>query len=258
MRRMPLASFSMHGIFMAFLLAGIAATAQAQGTPDNSSNGFHGQMGSKLPLAAVHLPDIVSDSMGVDFAPYFHQSLLPSLRRSWHSVIRERGITPTSPLKLAAEFTVHKDGTLDELKIAESSGDAEADQAALDAIRNAGPFAALPAEFKGESLRLRCRMDAFFPFRADGITPPQIIPPQVTAEYSDQARRKHVEGTVLLSLLVNTDGEPRDIKIIHSLGSGLDEKAVEAVEKWRFHPAMKDGSPVAQTISAEVSFHLYK
>jgi TonB family protein len=196
--------------------------------------------------------------MGVDFAPYFHDSVLPSLRRSWHSVVREKGFAPATPLKLAAEFTVHKDGTLDELKVAESSGDAEADQAALDAIRNTSPLAALPAEFKGESLKLRCRMDAFFPFYADGITPPQVIPPQAVPEYTDKARRKHVEGTVLLSLLVATDGKPTNIKVIRPLGSGLDERAVETVEKWRFHPAMKDGNPVAQTISVEISFRLYK
>ena len=230
---------------------------QSQDVPDGQT-GFHRPMRSKIPLTSVHLPDIMSDSMGVDFARYFHDSVLPSLRRSWHSVIREKGIAPATPLKVAVEFTVHKDGTLDELKLAESSGDAEADQAALDAIRNASPLVALPAEFKGGSLRLRCRMDAFFPFYANGITPPQVIPPQVNAEYSDEARRKHVEGTVLLSLLVTTDGKPTDIKVIRPLGSGLDEQAIEAVQKWRFHPAMKDGNPVEQTISVEVSFHLYK
>lgn len=256
MRRMSLARFSLRGILVVFLLAGIAATAQSQGTPDSGQGGLHRPM--KTPLAGVHLPDIVSDSMGVDFAPYFHQNLLPSLRRSWHSVIREKGIAPPHPRKIVVEFTILKNGAIDDLKLAEGSDDPETDQAALDAIPNSAPFGALPAEFKGDSIRLRCIMDVFFPFYANGITPPQVIPPQANAEYSDKARRKHVEGTVLLSLLVTTDGKPADIKVIRSLGDGLDEKAVEAVQQWRFHPAMKDGNPVDQTISVEVSFHLYK
>jgi TonB family protein len=257
MRRMSLARLSLRGILVVLLLAGVSAMAQSQEVPDGQT-GFHRRMGSRVPLTSVHLPDIVSDPMGVDFTPYFHDSVLPSLRRSWHSVIREKGVAPATPLKVAAEFTILKDGTVDGVTLAESSGDAGADQAALDAIRNTSPLAALPAEFKGESLKVRCRMDAFFPFNANGITPPQVINPHAEAEYSDKARRNHVEGTVLLSLLVNTDGMPTDIKVIHPLGSGLDEQAIEAVQKWRFHPAMKDGNPVEQTISVEVSFHLYK
>ncbi len=256
MRRMSLARFSLRGVLAVFLLAGVAAMAQSQGTPDSNQGGLHRSM--KFPLTTVHLPDIVSDSMGVDFAPYFHESLLPSLRRNWHSVVREKGIAPPHPRKIVVEFTILKNGTIDGLKLAEGSDDPETDQAALDAITNSAPFDALPAEFKGDSIRLRCIMDAFFPFYANGITPPQLINPHAEAEFSDKARRNHVEGTVLLSLLVNTDGIPTDIKVTRPLGSGLDEKAVEAVQQWRFHPAMKDGNPVAQTVSVEVSFHLYK
>jgi TonB family protein len=37
----------------------------------------------------------------------------------------------------------------------------------------------------------------------------------------------------------------------------LDEKAIEAVQKWRFQPATKDGEPVAVLINVETTFHLY-
>jgi protein TonB len=51
---------------------------------------------------------------------------------------------------------------------------------------------------------------------------------------------------------------PTDIKITRPLGSGLDEKAVEAVRQWRFKPGTKDGSPVAVRINVEINFNLMK
>jgi protein TonB len=41
------------------------------------------------------------------------------------------------------------------------------------------------------------------------------------------------------------------------LGMGLDEKAIDAVERWRFAPGMKDGRPVAVQVNVEVTFRLY-
>ncbi len=91
----------------------------------------------------------------------------------------------------------------------------------------------------------------------DGVTIPRAIH-QPAAEYSDKARRKKLEGTVMLSLVVTPEGNTTDIKVTSPLGSGLDEKAIEAVRQWKFEPAMKDGKPVAVKVAVEVSFHLYK
>ena len=76
-------------------------------------------------------------------------------------------------------------------------------------------------------------------------------------EYSEEARKVKHMGTVVLWLVVGPDGKPRDIKVLRTLGLGLDEKAIEAVRNWRFDPAMKDGKPVAVQINVEVNFHLY-
>ena len=76
-------------------------------------------------------------------------------------------------------------------------------------------------------------------------------------EYSEEARHAKYQGTVLLSVVVGLDGRPRDIRVQRSLGMGLDEKAIEAVRKWAFEPAMKDGHPVAVQVNIEVSFRLY-
>ena len=76
-------------------------------------------------------------------------------------------------------------------------------------------------------------------------------------EYSEEARKAKYQGTCVLWLVVGPDGKPRDIRIARSLGLGLDEKAIEAVRRWMFEPALKDGRPVAVQINVEVSFRLY-
>jgi periplasmic protein TonB len=76
-------------------------------------------------------------------------------------------------------------------------------------------------------------------------------------EYSEEARKVKHMGVVVLWLVVGPDGKPRDIKVLRTLGLGLDEKAMEAVKNWRFDPALKDGKPVAVQITVEVTFHLY-
>jgi protein TonB len=76
-------------------------------------------------------------------------------------------------------------------------------------------------------------------------------------EYSEEARKAKYQGTVVLSLVVGSDGMPRDIKIARSVGLGLDEKAIETVKTWKFEPGTKDGKPVATYATIEVAFHLY-
>ena len=76
-------------------------------------------------------------------------------------------------------------------------------------------------------------------------------------EYSEEARHAKFQGTVLLWVVVGTDGRLRDIRVQRSLGMGLDEKAIEAVRQWRFEPSMKDGHPVAVQVNIQVSFRLY-
>jgi protein TonB len=76
-------------------------------------------------------------------------------------------------------------------------------------------------------------------------------------EYSEQARQAKYQGSVMLWAIIGPDGRPRNLRVARSLGMGLDEKAAEAVSRWRFEPALKDGRPVAVQISIEVVFRLY-
>jgi len=79
---------------------------------------------------------------------------------------------------------------------------------------------------------------------------------KVEPEYSEEARKAKFQGTVVLQLVVDEKGMPRDIRVSRPLGMGLDQKAIEAVAKWRFRPGLKDGKPVAVIATIEVNFRL--
>ena len=78
-------------------------------------------------------------------------------------------------------------------------------------------------------------------FRIGGgvSAPVPIVSPE--AEFSDEARRAKYQGVCLVSLIVDAQGNPQNPRVIRALGMGLDEKALEAVRKYKFKPAMKDG-----------------
>jgi protein TonB len=76
-------------------------------------------------------------------------------------------------------------------------------------------------------------------------------------EFSEEARKAKYQGTVVLWMIVGTDGRTHEIRVQRSLGMGLDEKAIEAVRVWRFEPARKNGQPVAVQVNVEVNFQLY-
>lgn len=75
-------------------------------------------------------------------------------------------------------------------------------------------------------------------------------------EYSEEARKAKYQGMVTVEIVVDPSGIPRDFRVINSAGLGLDEKAVEAVSRWRFRPARKDGKAVPVRASIEVHFRL--
>jgi TonB family protein len=89
-----------------------------------------------------------------------------------------------------------------------------------------------------------------------GAEPPAVIH-SVVAEFSDEARRERIEGTVLISTIVDEQGLPTEIHVERSAGHGLDENAVAAVSQYRFRPATLDGKPIAVRIRIEISFHFH-
>ncbi len=73
----------------------------------------------------------------------------------------------------------------------------------------------------------------------------------------ERKARQRGKGTVLLSLVVNPDGLPSDIKVSRTLSPEFDNAAMDAVKKWRFSPETRDGKPVAMQIKVKVNFRLY-
>src|SRR5665213_3056238 len=88
-----------------------------------------------------------------------------------------------------------------------------------------------------------------------GVSAPSVLS-KVDPEYTTEAHDAKYSGTVLLSVVIGTDGKAHDINIVRPLGMGLDEKAVEAVQKWHFNPGMKDGEPVQVRAQIEINFRL--
>jgi TonB family protein len=94
------------------------------------------------------------------------------------------------------------------------------------------------------------------PYRpGSGIEPPSILR-EVKPEYSEEARRRGIEGDVIVEIVVRRDGSVGDVRIMRGLGHGLDERAARAVGQWRFSPARRHGTPVDVLVEVAVEFKL--
>jgi protein TonB len=93
-------------------------------------------------------------------------------------------------------------------------------------------------------------------FRPGGsVSRPRVIT-EVKPSYTHRAMVDHVEGNVLLELVVQSNGCPSHIRVVRSLDSGLDEEAVRAAGQWRFEPGRLNGMPVDVLVTLQVDFHI--
>jgi len=91
--------------------------------------------------------------------------------------------------------------------------------------------------------------------RDPSITPPQVIY-KVEPEFSEEARKAKYQGVVVLAIEVDSNGRVQNPRILRHLGLGLDERAIEAVSRWRFRPAYRNGKPVSTEAVVQVTFQL--
>jgi protein TonB len=91
--------------------------------------------------------------------------------------------------------------------------------------------------------------------RGSSVTPPQLIY-KMEPEFSEEARKAKYQGVVVLTIEVDSSGHVRNLRVRQGLGLGLDEKAIEAVSRWRFRPAIIDGKPVTTEAVVQVNFRL--
>lgn len=94
------------------------------------------------------------------------------------------------------------------------------------------------------------------PYRAgSGVTPPSMLH-EVKPDYTEEARRQNIEGDVDLEIVVRSDGTVGQVTVLHGLGAGLDQRAVDAVRQWRFAPAHFKGAAVDVIVQVAVEFKL--
>jgi TonB family protein len=94
------------------------------------------------------------------------------------------------------------------------------------------------------------------PYRpGSGITPPGLLR-EVKPQYTEEARRRGIEGDVVLEIVVRADGSVGQVTVMQRLGAGLDQRAIEAVRQWRFSPARRFGTPVDVLVEVAVEFKL--
>ena len=87
------------------------------------------------------------------------------------------------------------------------------------------------------------------------IRPPEVVR-KVDPKYVSSAVADRVEGTIRLFGVIQKDGHVGRIALIRQLDERLDKTSQEALAKWEFIPAMRDGVPVDVDAVFEIPFHL--
>ncbi|HZR57193.1 MAG TPA: TonB family protein [Terriglobales bacterium] len=138
-----------------------AAINQAARATSSSRGGYGGEGGDyglgsgKRPTAAMGPLEVLSDTMGVDFGPYL-QRVLHDVKMNWYNLIPESARAPLMKKgKLTIEFAIMKDGRVQGMRLAATSGDTALDRGAWGGITSSSPFPPLPSEFGGQYLGLR-------------------------------------------------------------------------------------------------------
>jgi TonB family protein len=222
------------------LLGGLALNLSAQNSnPQPDNNGVY------LPGDGVKAPKLIHTAP----ARYPSDPRLVSFK---HSCI--------------VQVVIQPDGTQSDPKI--EGAPSPFDPSAIDAVK-ASEFK--PGTLKGVAVPVR--ISVWVPFvPAEKHDVPETLPIRIAAlgkddrfavplltpqpEYTEEAKRAKLEGTVLVHLIVDVDGNPQDIQVRGSIGKGLDEKAAEAAAKYKFAPALRWGIPIPFPVTLEINFRL--
>jgi len=88
-----------------------------------------------------------------------------------------------------------------------------------------------------------------------GVTPPVLLS-KIEPEFTEQARKARYEGTAVLYIQIDPTGQATKMKVVKGVGLGLEQKAMEAVAKWKFKPGTKQDTPVTVEATVEVNFRM--
>jgi TonB family protein len=181
------------------------------------------------------------------------------------TVVPPQVIATTGPLYAAIEGTVTLEASVDVegnariLRVVKGLNP-DLDARAVEAVMN-WKFA--PALKDGMAVSAVTQIDVDFklppepqPLRVGGDVRPPVVIRRVEPQYSEQAREARAQGTVVLEAIVRKDGSVDIVRVVHSIGYGLDVSAIEALKQWVFKPGTKNGDPVDIAINIEVNFNL--
>lgn len=193
----------------------------------------------------------------------------------------KKALKDKSEGKVQVTFDVNANGEVENAKVASGLGN-ELDQTALEAIL-LSPFYPGYKDGKPVAMHARYTFDVKVPkngatadkpiaedqviamrkerdSRAASLTDtaPNAECPRVKYRVdpmmTEEAKDKKYKGNVTVSLIVNEDGTPADVKVTEPAGMGLDEPALLSVLRWRFYPAMRDGKAIRTRTTVTVSF----
>jgi TonB family protein len=238
----------------------------------------------------LEMVDYLSD---VDLRPYA-SALRDSVKENWYSAMPNEARLPVRKKGcVTMAFSVSQEGKLANMKVVDSSGDQQLDEAAREAIFLSSPFPTLPA---GAPSWVRLRFHFYYnpdfgpspaqiesvnpllaksalttaslpplrsenppPVRVDlipmgGQTPRGVHTP--TPSYTLPAGSAPLRGVVLLSLVVTKKGEAHHVKVLEKLTPDVDEAARKTIETWKFEPAIRYGRPIEMPLNVQITFNL--
>jgi protein TonB len=89
-----------------------------------------------------------------------------------------------------------------------------------------------------------------------GVSAPRVVY-SVEPQFTSEARQADYQGVVGIQLIVDSQGNPQDVRVVRHLGMGLDERAIEAVKQYKFSPAIYQGHAVSVQMIIDVDFRLH-
>jgi TonB family protein len=182
--------------------------------------------------------------------------LISQVKPVYPDDLKVQGITGTVMIQMIISAT----GEPLNPQVLNTTVDPRLAQAAMDAVSQ---WRYSPALLNGQPVEVPTKVDVTFELddspqgnaQAPGSTSPVLLL-KVEPQYTEEARKAKYQGTVVLHLDVDETGTPANIRVLRSLGLGLDEAAIEAVKKWKFRPATQNGAPIRMGVNVEVPFRL--
>jgi TonB family protein len=205
-------------------------------------NAQHVRMGNEdvvIPNGGITPPTILKSTL----APYTDEA-------------RTRGIEGT--VTIAAQVDVN--GGIRVLRVLKGLGFG-LDEVASSTVSG---WTLSPATQNGIPVLVISQIDVEFSLRSanalrmtPGMTVPTVLR-RVPPQYTEEARRAGLNGSVVLQAVIKTDGTVDVLRVVRGLPLGLTENAIDALKEWQFSPGKKNGQDVDVSVNLEVNFNLRK